>query len=215
MASNSGNGIPIDLTVLAPVQTVTFGSAITTGTTGTFKLGFNSETTVNITVGTAIKAPNRRRLTVGGASESGTTVTVRTASSTTGLKVGASVTINGVGVAGYNGTFTVAVVYQLRPRSAYTAASGLGFVRQRRAGTSAAARPGHGHTGDGLGGAAACPVVGGTANVAVAEVGSSNAYTVTFAAAVAGPGLMTVAANAAAISRAPTITVVNWHADLV
>ena len=48
-----------------------------------------------------------------GATESGTTVTITMASGTTlpgTLKVGSSVTIAGVGVAGYNGTFTVASV---------------------------------------------------------------------------------------------------------
>ncbi len=48
-----------------------------------------------------------------GATESGTTVTITMASGTTlpgTLRVGSSVTIAGVGVAGYNGTFTVASV---------------------------------------------------------------------------------------------------------
>ena len=203
VANNSGNGIPIDLTVLAPVQTVTFSSAISTGTTGTFKLGFNSQTTANITVGTAIKAQTASAST-SGASESGTTVTIRTATAT-GLKVGESVTINGATVAGYNGTFTVATTPSTTSFT-YTAASGLGLsgggTWNLSGGASLATA-----IQNGLG---ALSVVGGTANVAVAEVGITNAYTVTFATAVANPNLMSLAANA--ISSAPTITIVNPNA---
>ena len=96
VVNNSANGIPIDLTVLAPVQTITLSSPITTGTTGTFKLGFNGQTTANITVGTTIKVATTSGST-SGASESGTTVTIRT-SSVHGLKAGETVTISGVGV---------------------------------------------------------------------------------------------------------------------
>ena len=88
------------------MQTVTFGSALTAGHHGHFfKLGFNSQTTANITVGTAIRPTGTAANS--GASESGTTVTIRAGTSAsnslvTGLKVGAQVTISGVGVAGYN-----------------------------------------------------------------------------------------------------------------
>jgi hypothetical protein len=199
VVNNSANGIPIDLTVLAPVQTVTFSSPISTGTTGTFKLGFNSQTTAAITVGTTIKAQTASAST-SGASESGTTVTIRT-SAVHGLKVGQSVTINGVGVGGYNGTFTVTGV-PTTTSFTYTAASGLGL------------------SGGGtwnLNGSAALATAIQNALTALSVVGAGNVsvtgtgpFTVTFGAAVANPNLITVASNA--ISSAPTITVVNLNA---
>ena len=59
------------------------------------------------------------------ASESGTTVTITSASNPTGVLVGSNVTVTGVSVTGYNGIFAVTAI----PTSTtfqYTAASGLG-----------------------------------------------------------------------------------------
>ena len=200
VVNNSANGIPIDLTVLAPVQTLTFSSPIATGITGTFKLGFNSQTTAAITVGTTIKATTASAST-SGASESGTTVTIRT-SAVTGLKAGESVTISGVGVAGYNGTFTVASVPSTTSFT-YTAASGLGLsgggTWNLNGGAALATA-----IQNGLG---ALSAVGGTSNVAVTGTGP---FTVTFANAVANPNLMALASNA--ISSAPSITIANANA---
>ena len=198
--NNSADGIPIDLTVLAPVQTLTFSGLITTGTTGTFKLGFNSQTTPAITVGTTIKVQTTSAST-SGASESGTTVTIRT-SAVHGLKVGESVTISGVGVAGYNGTFTVTGV-PTTTSFTYTAASGLGLsgggTWNLNGGASLATAI--------QGGLASLSAVGGSANVAVTGTGP---FTVTFSSAVANPNLITLASNA--ISSAPTLTIVNANA---
>ena len=200
VANNSANGIPIDLTVLAPVQTITSSSALTAGTTGTFKLGFNGETTANITVGTTIKAATTSAST-SGASESGTTVTIRT-SSVHGLKVGELVTISGVGVSGYNGTFTVTAVPTTTSFTYTDSTTSLGLsgggTWTLSAGSLATAIQ------NALG---ALSVVGGVANVAVT---GSGPYTVTFASAVANPTLLTVASNA--ISSAPTFTIVNPNA---
>ena len=60
-------------------------------------------------------------------SESGTTVTVTmTAANPAGLSVGNSVTIAGVGVAGYNGTFTVTAIGSASSFQYVAAAAGLG-----------------------------------------------------------------------------------------
>ena len=58
------------------------------------------------------------------ASESGTTVTITSASNPTGLIVGDNVTVSGVSVAGYNGIFAVTAI-PTTTTFQYTAASGL------------------------------------------------------------------------------------------
>ena len=103
--NNSGDGLPVALTVLAPVQTVTFGSV----TTGTFTLGFNSETTSNISVGATIEPQATFSISPTGATHAGTTVTITTTAAH-GFVVGQRVTIAGVGVSAYNGTFTITAV---------------------------------------------------------------------------------------------------------
>ena len=200
VSNDSANGIPIDLTVLAAVQTITLSSPLAAGTTGTFKLRFNGQTTANITVGTTIK-PATASASTSGASESGTTVTIRT-STAHGLKAGETVTISGVGVAGYNGTFTVVTVPTTTTFTYTAGTSGLGLSgggtwTLTTASLATAIQNG----------LAALSSVGGSANVTVTGTGP---YTVTFTSAVANPELMMVASNA--ISSAPTITIANPNA---
>jgi reprolysin-like metallo-peptidase family M12B len=92
------------------VQTVTFGP------------GYSQVATVQpltVTINAAPSATSR-----GGAEEHGTTVTIATPSAHT-LQVGDTVTIAGVGEAGYNGTFTVTAVPTTRSFQYTNTVSGL------------------------------------------------------------------------------------------
>jgi len=78
----------------------------------------------NPTAGLATSGGGTVTLATPGATESGTTVTISTAAAH-GRSVGDVVTISGVGVAGYNGTFTISAVPTPRTFQYTAAASGL------------------------------------------------------------------------------------------
>ncbi len=78
----------------------------------------------NPTAGLATSGGGTVTLSIPGATESGTTVTIST-SAAHGRSVGDFVTISGVGVAGYNGTFAITVVPTARSFQYTAAASGL------------------------------------------------------------------------------------------
>jgi len=113
---------------LQPGDTVTIAGAGNAGYNGTFTVNTvpssRSFTYTNPTAGLPRSGGGTITLAVPGATESGTTVTLSTAAAH-GRSVGDIVTVAGVGVSGYNGTFTVTAVPTARTLQYTAAASGL------------------------------------------------------------------------------------------
>ncbi|MBK9711260.1 MAG: hypothetical protein IPO81_08010 [Kouleothrix sp.] len=133
-ADETGNNVTISTGAtgsahtLQPGDTVTISGVAAAGYNGTWAVtsvpNSRTFTYTNPTSGLARSGGGTITLAAPGATENGTTVTIRTAAAH-GRSVGDVVTIAGVGVSGYNGTFTITAVPT--PRSfQYTAgASGL------------------------------------------------------------------------------------------
>jgi hypothetical protein len=127
-AEENGNTVTIATGSAHTLQVgdvVTISGVAVGGYNGTFTVSAiptsRSFQYVNPTSGLQTSGGGTVTLAAPGATESGTTVTIRTAAAH-GRSVGDVVTISGVGVAGYNGTFTVSAVPT--PRSfEYTAPS--------------------------------------------------------------------------------------------
>ncbi len=107
---------------------VTIAGVAEAGYNGTFTVttvpASRAFTYENVVTGLANSGGGTVTLAVPGASESGTTVTISTAAAH-GRSVGEWVTIAGVGVAGYNGTFAITAVPTTRTFQYSNAASGL------------------------------------------------------------------------------------------
>jgi hypothetical protein len=108
-------------------ETITISGVAVAGYNGTWTVtavpSSRSLQYTNPTSGLATSGGGSITFAEPGATESGTTVTIRT-SSVHGRSVGDVVTMAGVGVAGYNGTFTITGVPTTR-NFQYTAAAGL------------------------------------------------------------------------------------------
>ena len=113
---------------LQPGDVVTISGAGNAGYNGTWTVNTvpssRSFTFTNPTAGLPRSGGGTITLNVPGATESGTTVTLSTAAAH-GRSVGDIITVSGVGVAGYNGTFTVTAVPTPRTLQYTAAASGL------------------------------------------------------------------------------------------
>src|SRR6185503_4008315 len=113
---------------LQPGDVVTIAGAGNAGYNGTFTVSTvpssRSFTYTNPTSGLPRSGGGTITLNAPGATESGTTVTLST-SAAHGRSVGDIITVAGVGVSGYNGTFTVTAVPTARALQYTAAASGL------------------------------------------------------------------------------------------
>jgi hypothetical protein len=113
---------------LQPGDSVTISGAGNAGYNGTWTVNTvpssRAFTYTNPTTGLPRTGGGTITLNAPGATESGTTVTLSTAAAH-GRSVGDIVTVSGVGVAGYNGTFTVTAVPTARTLQYTAAVSGL------------------------------------------------------------------------------------------
>ena len=161
-------------------QTLTFGSGITGGT---FTLTFNGSTTAAITAAAAA---------ITAASESANTVTITAANS---FAAGDTVIIAGVGVVGYNGTFTI------------LSATGTSFTYTNPIAGLAASSGGAVFdttmTSRNIQSALAALTNVGTGNVTVTGVGS---FVVAFANSVVNPGTLLVVTNNSLTPTGSTLT---------
>jgi hypothetical protein len=127
-AEEEGNTVTIatgSAHTLQPGDTVTIAGVLVGGYNGTFTVtaipSSRSFQYTNPTAGLATSGGGTVTLAVPGATESGTTVTIHTAAAHV-FSVGDMVTIAGVGVGGYNGTFAITAVPTSRTFE-YTAAA--------------------------------------------------------------------------------------------
>ena len=130
-AEESGNTVTIatgNAHTLQVGDTVTISGVGVAGYNGTWTVtavpGSRSFQYTNPTAGLATSGGGTVTLAVPGAAESGTTVTISTAAAH-GRSVGDIVVIAGVGVSGYNGTFTITAVPTSRTFQYTAASSGL------------------------------------------------------------------------------------------
>jgi Metallo-peptidase family M12B Reprolysin-like len=202
-AEEVGNTVTI---ATSAVHTLQVGDTVTVAGVGV--AGFNGTWTVtavpstrsfqftNPTAGLAISGGGTVTLNAPGATESGTTATIRT-SLAHGRSVGDWVTISGVGVAGYNGTFQITGVPT--PRSfEYTApVSGLASsgggsstffspFKVRVGGSDSAVIGGSGQPYNNANLTAAINAIPGFAGTVTVTGAASTGFTVTYGGAAAG-----------------------------
>lgn len=202
-ASESGNTVTIatgNSHTLQVGDSVTISGVTVGGYNGTFTVtavtSSRSFQYTNPTAGLATSGGGTVTLAIPGATESGNTVTI-SAAAAHGRSVGDIVVIAGVGVGGYNGTFTITAVpttrtFQYTDPTAGLAASGSGTstysspFQIRIGGNDSAVIGGSGQAYTNANLTAAINAISGFAGTATVTGAASTGFTVTYTGAAAG-----------------------------